>query len=266
MTIEDALRGSAIARNEAELLLALVLGTDRTAVIAHPEKELEAEQAHHITELFTRRRKGEPMGYLLGSVEFFGRMFHADSRALIPRSPTESLVEMALASLVTQKEETRVIDTGIVGWSHPLRDPGIGITTVVDCGTGAGCIAVSLGLENPELRVIATDVSKEAIALAKENAEHLEAGIEFRIGDALEPIADLAEPFLLVSNPPYIPSDRSISKEVSGFEPHVALFGGEQGMEVTRRILTQVKSHPHCTGWIIECEQAQKELLAKEFC
>jgi release factor glutamine methyltransferase len=265
MTIDDAIKGSAIARNEAEILLAHALKADRTAVLAHPERVLTDDEAQKITSLITRRRSGEPMGYVLGSVEFYGRIFNSDPRALIPRSPTESLVELAKEFLADPQERSKVIDTGIAGWSHPLR-PELNIKTIVDIGTGAGCIAVTLALELPSVRIIGTDVSNDALSLAKENAELLGARVEWRQGNAFEPVTDLTEPFLLVSNPPYIPKDRSLAKEVSGFEPHVALFGGSDGMEVTRAILKAATDHPMCAGWILESEEAQKVELEKEYC
>ena len=264
MTIGDAIKGSAIARNEAELLIARVLQGDRTVVLAHPERVLTTEEAHEITKLITRRRNGEPMGYVLGSVEFYGRMFKTDARALIPRSPTESLVELAMAYVKNPQEKTQVIDTGITGWSHVLR-PELKIRAIVDIGTGAGCVAVTLALELPTMNIIGTDVSAEALSLAKENAESLKANVEWRQGNGFEPVMNLAEPFLLVSNPPYIPKERSLAKEVSGFEPHVALFGGSDGMEVTRLILESAKNHPMCAGWIIESEEAQVSRLVEEY-
>lgn len=202
------------------------------------------------------------MGYILGSVEFFGRMFKTDARALIPRSPTESLVELAVEFLKHPKEEKRVIDTGITGWSHVLK-PDLKIQTIVDIGTGAGCVAVTLALELPGMKIIGTDISSDALSLAKENADLLGATVEWRQGNVLEPVMNLAEPFLLVSNPPYIPQERSLAKEVSGYEPHVALFGGSDGMDVTRNILDAAKNHPQCAGWIIESETEQIEILEK---
>ncbi len=204
------------------------------------------------------------MGYVLGEVEFYGRMFKTDARALIPRSPTESLVELAIAFLKDPREEQKLIDTGITGWSHVLR-PELQIQTIVDIGTGAGCVAVTLALELPEMNIIGTDISADALSLAKENAELLKAKVDWRQGNAFEPVVDLAEPFLLVSNPPYIPQERSLAKEVSGFEPHVALFGGSDGMEVTKRILEAAAHHPQCAGWILESEEAQISTLAQEY-
>lgn len=262
MTIDDVLKGSALARNEAEILVARSLGLDRAGILAHPERVLTAEEAVVATRMIERRRAGEPMGYVLGSVEFYGRMFKTDARALIPRSPTESLVELAVEFLQHPQEQSRTIDTGITGWSHVLR-PELAIHTIVDIGTGAGCVAVTLALELTHMRIIGTDVSAEALSLAQENAELLKATVECRQGNALEPVMDLVEPFLIVTNPPYIPKDRSLAQEVSGFEPHVALFGGADGMSVTRVILEAAQNHPQCAGWILESETEQIDFLKR---
>lgn len=263
MTIDDAMKGSAIARNEVEILIAQALHMDRSAALAHPERLLTDDEAQAITSLITRRRSGEPMGYVLGQVEFFGRMFKADARALIPRSPTESLVEMAIAYIKNPMDEVRTIDTGIIGWSHSLKS-NLKINAIVDIGTGTGCVAVTLALELPDLHIIGTDISTDALSLAKENAQALGAHVEWREGNAMDPIMNLSEPFLVVSNPPYIPKERSLAHEVQDFEPHVALFGGSDGMEVTRTILNATKNHPMCAGWILESEEAQKTSLERE--
>lgn len=265
MTLADALRGSALPQAEAEILVARALGVDRAYILAHPERVLTPEEAARCVTQFERRRSGEPMGYVLGEVEFLGRMFKTDARALIPRSPTESIVELAMEFLETQMEEVQTIDTGIVGWSRVLHPDAIPVTTIVDVGTGAGCIAVSCALERPDLHIIGTDISADAISLATENAKRLGANnIEFRIGDGLEPVRDLSENFLLLSNPPYIPQNRALAHEVQDFEPHVALFGGGEGIDLGKRLIRDARTMENCLGYIFESESEQRALLEKQ--
>ena len=160
----------------------------------------------------------EPFGYVLGTQYFYGRDFIVDERVLIPRPETEELVANLLADF-----DERYAD----------RESFV----LADIGTGSGCLAISLKLEEPRLQVYAGDISPQAIEVAKENAEKLGADIEFFCGDLLEPLKEKNIRLdVLVCNPPYIPQDELLEESVKGFEPHVALFGGEDGLLFYKRI------------------------------
>ena len=176
-----------------------------------------------------------------------------DRRVLIPRPSTEGLVDLALDFVRNGKEEMRTVDSRIVVFSKQLK-VWEKIETTVDVGTGSGCIAITMACERPDLTIIATDLSPDALIVAEENARRhgVADQIAFRCGDGLAPVSDLREPFLLVSNPPYIPSGNHRMRDVQDYEPHVALFGGEDGMDVVRKLMREAQDHPLCVGWVME--------------
>jgi release factor glutamine methyltransferase len=265
MTIAELIRQSGLPCVEAEVLVASVLQRDRAWVVAHEPEELGEEARMVLTGYFARRRSGEPVAYITGEKEFYGRLFRVTPAVLIPRPSTENLVDSALAYLEHPRAERRDADAGIIIVSRALRS-GLRPRIVVDVGTGSGCIAVTLALEGPDLKVIATDVSAEALKIARGNAEiHGVLGhMDFRNGADLEPVQNLAEPFLLVSNLPYISEGAQLPMEVQDFEPPSALFAGADGMDVLRRIARQARAHPHCAGIVAECRRDQVDLLLKE--
>ncbi len=208
---------SAPPPREAALLLGRVLGLSEAQVLARDERPVDPADAVRYQEWIERRAAGEPVAYLLGEREFYGRVFRVDPRVLIPRPETEHLIERALAT--------------------PLPpDPRI-----LEVGAGSGCIAVTLACELPAARLIATDLSAGALAVARSNAIRL--GVADRValvrtdlfaGIALETID------LLVSNPPYVDRTEAaeMSPEVCNFEPHLALFPpGGGGVETISRLL-----------------------------
>lgn len=165
---------------------------------------------------------GKPIQYIKGVETFFGRDFKVNENVLIPRYETEELVENILYR----------IDDYFANYDN---------ITLCDVGTGSGAIATSLSLEEPRLKVYATDISKDAILVAKDNAKNLHAKVEFMVGDMLEPlIAKNIKVDIFVSNPPYIPQDQEIESMVKDNEPHVALFGGDDGLYFYRRIFENV--------------------------
>jgi len=171
--------------------------------------------------LIRRRRAGEPVAYIRGQKEFYGRVFHIDKRVLVPRPDTEILVETALRRTVRCSMGGRYLDL---------------------C-TGSACVAITLARERPTCKLFAVDVSPEALAVARENALRLGAAFQvaFLSGDLFEPLAALPEVRfdLITANPPYIADGEftSLPADVRGFEPRVALSGGEDGLGVTRRIV-----------------------------
>lgn len=263
MTIAELLAGTPLPRADAEVLLAHVLGKNRAWLIAHTSEALTPEEWQRYAVLTARRRAHEPVSQIVGSVEFYGRRFAVNRDVLTPRPSTEGVVRGALAFLDGDQNGIESVDEGIavLRSGSPVvssvelstRVQTGNVRTIVDIGTGSGCIAITLKLEQPDLRLIATDISANAIAVAKKNAEMLNAQIDFRLGSLLDPINDLTEPFLLVSNPPYISDDAVLMKDVVDYEPHVALFGGKHGGDIVRNILSQARAHPLCCGYVIEC-------------
>jgi release factor glutamine methyltransferase len=200
-------------RLTAELLLARALGCDRVRLYLDFDKPLGPAELGRFRELVRRRAAGEPTAYLLGEREFYGRRFAVDRRALVPRPETELLVEAALAAL---PEGGRALDL---------------------C-TGSGCVGVTLALERPSARVVAVDLSADALALAGENAAALGAAIELLRGDLYEPLPPEARFDVVVANPPYVPSAElpGLARELR-HEPALALDGGADGLRVARLLV-----------------------------
>ena len=213
---------------DARVLLQYATGLDRAALIAHPERELTAPQAAHFASLVSRRAQGEPIAYLTGTREFYGREFITTPAVLIPRPETEHLVDIALKSLANQKAPR-----------------------ILDLGTGSGAIAITLALERPDAQVIAADISNEAQAIAEKNARRLNANVIFKQSNwyaALE-----SQRFdLIVSNPPYIAAaDPHLNQGDLRFEPHGALTDNStDGMASLRAIMTQAPQHLAPGGWL----------------
>lgn len=292
MQIRDALTAANLSSTDAEVLLVYLLQTSRTYVLAHPEQDMTIEQEQLWQQLSKRRRNHEPVAYLIGSQEFYGRSFIVNRHTLIPRPATEALVQHA-AELINNwhpkqevepqglrtevssdtdcsvnaepcrsfmRRQVQDIDTDIVMVSNIW---GTQPSLVVDIGTGSGCIAVSIACELPDVKVMSTDISEEALIVARQNAERHQVAdrIEHRGGDCLSPIADLTEPFLIVSNPPYIPKDQLLDRDVQDYEPTGALFAGEDGTHIIKKIVSQAKAHPYCQGITMECRKEQQSYI-----
>lgn len=249
---------------DLELLLARAWGKDRTWVIAHAGDAMPTDVQSQYEALLARRRSGEPLAYILGDKEFYGRIFHVRSGVLIPRPCTEELVTTALAALDGKHiEPVRNIDEGIVCVTRlfgSLDD----VELVVDTCTGSGCIAVTLACERPNVRVIGTDISHEALFIARENAalHGVQQQILCRSGSLLEYTDNVREPFLLVSNPPYVANEALLAPDVRAHEPMIALMGGGgDGADILRELVKQAKSHPFCRGIVVECLVTQAEIV-----
>lgn len=224
MTTVDAALKSARARFtdsaspdlDAELLLAHALKRGRTWLRAWPEARIEGPERERFDELVARRAAGEPIAHLLGEREFRSLAFEITPQVLIPRPETETLVDAVLAH---------------------LRDHEIAGPAILDMGTGSGCIAVSLAHERPDSRVVATDVSDEALAVARRNAaRHGVTNIEFLPGRWFSPLGRRHFD-AIVSNPPYVRSDDPhLHRGDVRFEPLEALDGGPDGLAALREI------------------------------
>lgn len=215
-----AASGSEEAALEAEVLLRHALGTDRTGLYTRWEAELPGEAWERYRDYLDQRARGRPVAYIVGHREFWGLTFAVDERVLIPRPETESLVEAVLEELA--------------GEEAPV---------VVDVGTGSGCVAVSLAVALPQATVYATDISRDAVEVARGNAAR--HGVADRVvvlaGDLLRPLpASLAGRVVaVVSNPPYIPAARwrALPVQIRDHEPAVALVAGPAGTEIHARLI-----------------------------
>ncbi|MFQ3587497.1 MAG: peptide chain release factor N(5)-glutamine methyltransferase [Fimbriimonadaceae bacterium] len=207
--------GIVAARTEAQILAAEAAGKDRTWAVTHPEAEIDPAAADPLRE---RRLAREPLAYILGRREFFGREFRVTPDVLIPRHETECVVEAAL------------------DWVPADR------ARVLDLGTGSGCIGISLALERPGWSVTVSDVSPNAIRIAEENAGRLGARVLPTLSDLFDDLP--TGPFdAIVTNPPYVEDGARLEPEVGRFEPAVALFAGADGLNVYRRIAEEAGGH-----------------------
>ena len=200
-------------RREARWLLARLLGRSEAWVLAHGDEEVGRVDADLWRAWIVRRAAGEPAHYIVGECEFYNRSFVVSPAVLIPRPETELLVDGAL-SLV------------------PTRDAAI-----LDVGTGSGCVAITLALELPDARLVATDVSLEASAVARINARRLGARTAVLVGDLASHVRGGFD--LVVANLPYVPDEdlADLPLEVRGHEPHVALLGGPGGHHIAERLV-----------------------------
>lgn len=223
--------GAESPRLDAEILLASILGIDRTGLLTHPEAAVGEGQAGQFLTILERRAAGEPVAYLRGVREFFGLALAVDSRALIPRPETERLVELAESAAAA-----RLVDAPRSTGAPPVR--------VVDVGTGSGAIAVSLAVQLrrrrmlEEVDILATDDDPAALDLARENAVGHAVGdrMRFALGDLIPPTEG---PFdVVVANLPYVcAAEMNELPAAVRFEPRHALDGGPDGLAVIRRLV-----------------------------
>lgn len=216
-----------IAVVDARILLRHVLQCSAARLVAYPEATLEPDQCDLYRLLVERREGGEPIAYLIGEREFFGRSFHVTPAVLIPRPDTELLVELALAHF-GDKPHSRVLDLG----------------------TGSGALAVTLMLELPEADVTAVDRSREALLVAMANAARLGASVSFVLGDWFASLGG-ERYHLIVANPPYVASgDPHLSEGDVRFEPTTALASGPQGLDDLATIVAAAPAHLEAGGWM----------------
>lgn len=221
-------------RREAASLLSHAISKDRTFLISRAEYELSAEELENFRKGVERRAKGEPLQYITGQQDFYGRVFRVSPAVLIPRPETELLVEAALQVLSDS-------DTA---------------ASVCDVGTGSGCIAITLLCERTNLRAMALDISPEALELAKENA--IEMGVNDRLtvvlSDCFSSLPDGVAPFeLIVSNPPYVSAGvvTGLQREVRDHEPMVALSPGLDGLSIIRRLIDEAPRFLRSDGYLL---------------
>lgn len=241
VTLKDALT-SAIQQLEAnhvgsprlnaETLLMFTLACNRAYLYAHPEQELNAKDEDRYFDVIAERASGKPSQYITGHQEFWGLDFVVTPSVLIPRPETEHVIE-AVLELVRQNPRCKLVDVG----------------------TGSGCIALALAKELPGAEVHAVDISPEALEVAQANAARLELAsrVRFHQGDLLSgfPVAPHFD--LVVSNPPYVglAEPEKVQRQVREFEPKVAVFSGETGLEVYHRLIPQARARLRPEGWLV---------------
>lgn len=257
-TIFEALNGASSFlvnrgrdENAARLLLQHILQTNYSGLMMRAHDELSPEQFLTFKQMVEQHADGRPVQYITGVEEFYGREFIVDESVLIPRPETEELIVCALG--------------------HCQKLFGDKAVKLADIGTGSGAIAITMKKEWPNAQVTATDISQAALATAKNNAQRLQAQIDFRLGDLTEPI-EQEKWDIVLSNPPYIAFDEAqeMSEVVLDYEPHTALFAEEQGLILYRKLaenLPNMMNKPAFIAVEIGYKQGQavKEMFEKAF-
>lgn len=227
MTIEELLSDSTqllasagveTARLDALVLLSDITRKDRSHLLAHPEFELSNEQLKALQKLLDRRVKHEPLAYIRGKTEFYGREFILTHDVLEPRPESETMIEL----LKTQ-----------------IKQQAVG--TIIDVGTGSGALAITAKLESPESSIIAIDIDPNCLNVAKQNAQKHNVSIQFMKNNLLEPsnITPVISPLVVLANLPYVPDDFHIN-EAALQEPRLAIFGGSDGLDLYRTMFEQL--------------------------
>ena len=235
--------GCRTPRLDAEVLLAHCLGSDRLHLYTNADTRLPETDIERFLRFASRRRQGEPVAYIIGRKEFWSAVFEVDRRVLIPRPETEILVEECL----------KVLDAADSG------DPRI-----LDLGTGSGAIGVTLAAERKNARVVATDISPEALAVARQNARRckVETRMAFLAGNLFAPLSGKFD--MIASNPPYISEAeyQDLPADVKRYEPSLALRAGPDGMDFHRAIIMQSHGYLKSGGWLmLEIGSGQKERI-----
>lgn len=253
--LHEALNGAssfllAHGREEAaaRILLQHELGLSHAGLLASMRDEISEEQYKRFWDKIQQLAKGTPVQHLTGVEEFYGRTFRVNENVLIPRPETEELIEEAL---------------------HLIKRYLTDSPSIADIGTGSGIIAITMKCELPDSRVTATDISAAALETAKWNAQHLDADINFKLGDLTEPISNTSWDVIL-SNPPYIGYAEApdLSDTVRDFEPHTALFADKQGLALYEKMANELPNllhKPGIAGFEIGHEQGEAvEKILKE--
>jgi release factor glutamine methyltransferase len=233
--LKDA--GISTARLDSLVLLEDEVGKDRSWLLAHPDFKIP--RTAKLDEQITRRANHEPLAYIRGKTEFYGREFLVNAHTLEPRPETETMVDL-VKTLVKSREKPKI----------------------ADIGTGSGCIAISVKLEFPNAVVIATDIDVKCVKTARENSKKLSADVTFFEGNLLKPLTDKSMDIILC-NLPYVPEKYELN-EAAKFEPGHAIFGGEDGLDLYRELFRQIDGLATRPKWVFtESLPFQHEELAK---
>jgi release factor glutamine methyltransferase len=229
----------------AELLIMFTLGSDRAYLYAHPERELSPDETQRYDEALSRRATGVPAQYITGHQEFWGLDLIVSPAVLIPRPETEHVIETVL-ELISQ-------DAAKQSQKQRAGAPAPHVR-IVDVGTGSGAIALALAKEFPNADIRATDISAEALEVARANAarHELDSRINFHQTDLLAGLPH-GEFDFVVSNPPYVgvAEEDQVQLEVRKFEPRAAVFAGPSGLEVIERLIPQAREALRPAGWLV---------------
>lgn len=233
-------------RRDCLVLLEDTIQKDRAWVTAHPEHELDQKVVQQLDELIAKRATREPLAYIRGKAWFYRRFFAVTPDVLIPRPETETVIELLVELAPKLKPEQ----------------------TIIDIGTGSSALGITAKLELPEVRVIATDISSKALAVAKQNAQAYKVDIQFVSGSLLEPLkSGQLEDTVVIVNLPYVPHELITSPEIT-HEPKAALFSGADGMDHYRKFWQQVKKSTAKPQTLLveslETQHGVMEILAKE--
>ena len=221
------------ANVESTLLLGYILGISETELYSEPERILTPSEIKELELLTSRRLHHEPLAYIVGHCQFYGHDFHLTRHTFIPRPETEFLVEEAV---------------NFARRHHPENQ-----LTLADIGTGSGAVAISLALALPEARIYATEIDTQALKTARINCR--QHGVSRRVillqGDLLEPLPGPVN--VIIANLPYVKNNEleKLDPEIANFEPRIALAGGEDGLDIVRRLLTQVQGRLHPDGCLL---------------
>jgi release factor glutamine methyltransferase len=241
-----AKKGVENPRLDAELLLAHALGCDRLRLYIDVDKPVGADELARFKPLIQRRAAREPVAYILGMKEFYGRPFEVAPGVFIPRPETELLVRMVLDHL-----------------------PVGGEARIADLCSGSGAVGISIAAERPDARVDLVEISPEAAAVARRNAEkHAPGRVRVFCGDLFAAFPDRIRYHAIAANPPYVPTldGRKLASDVVDHEPHLALFAGEDGLAVIRRIAASVRDWLAPGGlFVTEIDPSQGEAVARLF-
>ncbi len=233
MNVSSWLNATSVDHLDKELILAHILGVERTFLHAHPDRELTEAEQGAADDLARRRANHEPLAYLIGTKEFYGRSFKVTPDTLIPRPETEA-----------------IIDT--VKTLHP--------STILDVGTGSGCIAITLALELPDSQIDAVDISKEALKIAQENAQNLGAKVNFYESDLLENTQSYQ---IIVANLPYVGKNWDWTSPELAFEPASALYAEDEGLALIKKLISQAPAHLAPSGYLIlEADRSQHQKIS----
>lgn len=218
------LANAGIGTTELDVLVLLedLLNTNRAQLLAHPERELAVEQQKVLNSQIERRKTHEPLAYIRGKTEFYGREFFVSKNVLEPRPESETLIAL-LRDLVTSGQ-----------WLVDSK------TRIVDVGTGSGALAITAKIEIPKANVTAIDIDTKCLEVARKNAGQHKVAIEFLHGDLLSPLSTNHSPLTtLLCNLPYVPDDFQVNL-AAGHEPKLAIFGGKDGLDLYRKLFLQI--------------------------
>lgn len=222
--------GIGTARLDSQLLLSDALGQDRSWLSAHLDTPIAEDVFNQLDQQLVQRCKHVPLAYIRGKTEFYGREFLVDKRVLEPRPESETMIEVFKKLPVVKRQEA---------------------IQLIDVGTGSGALAVTAKLEFPKAEVVAIDINPDCLEIAQANARKHEVTINFAQGDMLEPIQSLEHPAIItLANLPYVPDDHHVNQAALQ-EPHDAIFGGQDGLNLYRKLFKQAADLPTLPAYIL---------------